>query len=245
MAGGEFRSKERDPIADLACLIARRDASRGSAAIDNRCFQKSASEAGNERPALSDRLQVPVDLNAFEQALKQAYQLRECSHEETGELNDPGDEQYGSNVSRGRTRGPALVMAIIALALVGTAGAFGYRILFGGIVSPTLTPSIKAINQRSTIASVNELQAASSSDARRAAPAITGSIDNVVAQEGQPAAVASSKTDPQALLALENGHATPTADQSVPPQGVKGVVVAPDPPGPPPTSPVLGSGYAV
>src|SRR5690348_2047955 len=126
MAAGKSRSEERDPIADLACLIARRDASRGSAVIDSRCYQKSASEGRNQRPVLSDRLQVPVDLNALDQALKQAYQLRECRHEETRELNDPADEESKSNVPCGRRRGPALVMAIVALALVGTAGAFDY-----------------------------------------------------------------------------------------------------------------------
>jgi hypothetical protein len=245
MATGKSRSdRERDPIADLACLIARRDASRGSAVIDCH-YQKSASEGRNERPVFSDHLQVPVDLNALEQALKQAYQLRECRHEETLELNDPTDEEYKSNVPCRRRRGPALVRAIIALALVGTAAAFDYCITFGGMVSPTLPPSIKAINERSTIASMNEPQAASSSDARRAGPAITGSIDNKVAQEGQPVAVASSKTDPQAPLPRGNGPATPAADQSVPPQAVQGVVMETDPPGPPPTSPVLGSGYAV
>ena len=158
MATGKSRSdRERDPIADLACLIARRAASRGSAVIDIR-YQKSASEGRNERPVFSDHLQVPVDLNALEQALKQAYQLRECRHEETRELNEPSDEQRESYVPRGRRRGPALLMAMIALAVVGTGGAFGYRITFGGMVSPTLPPNIKAINERSTIASVNEAQ---------------------------------------------------------------------------------------
>src|SRR5262245_23780965 len=113
MAAGKSRSEEREPIADLACLIARGDASRGSAVIDSRCYQKSASEGRNERSVLSDHLQVPVDLGALEQVLKQAYQLRECRHEETHELNDRSDELCESNVPRGRRRGLALVMATI------------------------------------------------------------------------------------------------------------------------------------
>jgi hypothetical protein len=239
MAAGKSRpDRERDPIADLAWLLAQRDASRGSAVIDSRCRQKSASEGRNETPVLPAGPQVPVDLNALEQALKQAYELRECSHKETPDVDDPADEAYKAKVPRRR----GLVIAIIGLALVGTAGAFGYRNMFGGMVSPALPPSIKAINELSTIATVNEPQAASSGGARRAGPAITGSIDNMVAQERQQTAVAPSKTDPQASL---NGPATPAADQSMPPQAVQGVVMATDPPGPPPTSPVLSSGYAV
>ena len=46
------------------------------------------------------------------------------------------DEEYQNEVPRVRRRSLTLVMAITGLALVGTAGAFGYRDIFGGSVLP-------------------------------------------------------------------------------------------------------------
>ena len=176
VAADEFRS-DRDPIADLAQLIARGDASRERAAIDRQLRQENASEGRHETRGLPAPAQVLVDLNALEQALEQAYGLHECRRDETSDVDDPVDEEYKSKVPLARRRGRALVMAITGLALMGTAGVFDYRNMFGGSALPTLPPSINAINEPSTIASVNEPQAASSSDPRRADPATTGSIE--------------------------------------------------------------------
>jgi hypothetical protein len=44
-----------------------------------------------------------------------------------------------------------LVMAIFGLAVVGTAGAFGYRAMFGGSVLPTLPPIAKASNEQNPL----------------------------------------------------------------------------------------------
>ena len=74
-------------------------------------------------------------------------------------------------------------MAIFGLALAGTACAVGYRNMFDGSVSPTLPPSIKAINERNTIPSVSDPQAASSGNTREVGPATTGSIDNMISRE--------------------------------------------------------------
>ena len=182
-------------------------------------------------------------LNALEQALEQANGLNECRRDETCDVDDPIDEEYKTEVPRVRRRGVALALAITGLAMVGTAGAFEYRNMFGGSVSPRLPPSIKAVNERNTI--VREPQAASSSDARQVGPATTGSIDNMVAQQGQPAAVAPSKNDPVASLPPGNKLAMPATDQAVPTQAVPRVAAATDPPEPPPTRPVSGSGYTV
>ena len=230
MANNKLRTdRECDPIADLARLITQGDASGGSAAIDYRFRQETASEGRDETPGLPD-------LNALEQALQQEYELHECRHDETRDVDDLADEEYKTKVPRVRRRGLALVMAITALALVGTAGAFDYRNIFGGPVSQTPPPGIKAINERNTIASVSEPQAASNSDARQVGPANTGSIDNTVALEGQPATVGPLKP-------RENEPAMPATGQAVPTQAVPRVAVATDPGQPP--SPVLGSGYAV
>jgi hypothetical protein len=108
-----------------------------------------------------------------------------------------------------------MIVAIIGLALVGSACAVGYRNMFAGSVSPTLPPSIAAINEPNTIRSVSEAPAASSGNTRDG-PVTTGSIDNMDSREGQPAAVGTSKAAPGALLPRASVPATPTAGQGVP-----------------------------
>ena len=105
----------------------------------------------------------------------------------------------------------------------------GYRDMFGGSVSATLPPSI-AINERNTIASVSEPQAASDGNAREVGPATTGSIDNLVSREGHPAAVGTSKSAPRASLPPVSAPAMPASGQAVPKQAVpRAAVAAPAP----------------
>ena len=126
-------------------------------------------------------------------AAEEEYQDSEVPHY-------PVEEEYQDNeVLRVRRHSLTLIMAIFGLALVGSACAVGYRNMFAGSVSPTLPPSIKAINEPNTIASVSEPQAESSGNARKIGPATTGSIDNMVSREDQPADVGPPQKPPRAL----------------------------------------------
>ena len=129
--------RERDPIAELARLITQADQYREGAAADNRFHWETASERHhNEPPGLSPAPQLPADLHAPEQA----YELDECGHDdEAYDVEDQSsagdDERYlRTEVPRVRRRSLALMIAITGLALMGTAGAFGYRKMFGGSV---------------------------------------------------------------------------------------------------------------
>src|SRR5262249_37749193 len=106
------------------------------------------------------------------------------------------EEQYQDNdVPRVHRRRLTLVMAMLGLALVGSACAVGYHNMFGGPVSPALSPTTKAINDRNRIASVSsEPQAEGNGNARQIDPATTGSIDNMGSREEQPATIAPPKT---------------------------------------------------
>ena len=53
---------------------------------------------------------------------------------------------------RARRRGLALMIAMTGLALLGAAGAFGYREMFGGSVLPTPPPTITASNEPHKVA---------------------------------------------------------------------------------------------
>jgi SPOR domain len=61
------------------------------------------------------------------------------------ETDQPHDEEdYDEAPTRRRRSGLVMVAAVLGLAVLGTAGAFAYRAMFGGSIMPTLPPIIKA-----------------------------------------------------------------------------------------------------
>ena len=90
------------------------------------------------------------------------------------------------------------MMAITGLALVGTAGAFGYREMFRGSVLATPPPIITASNEPNKIAPASsEPQAKNSGNARQDGAVTTGSIENLVSREEQPATIEPPKAAPR------------------------------------------------
>ena len=242
-----FRSdRERDPIAELARLIAEADAHEESAPSDNRFREEIVSDGYDETPELPPAPQLAVDLNEHEQAFErdencsgaQAYDVGSqlyAAEEEHQDSEVPpyaaGEEYQKNEVMRARRRSLTLLVAIFGLALIGTACAVGYRDMFGGSDSPRLPPIIKALNERSRIAPVpSEPQAESSGNGRQIGPATTGSIDNMVSRQQQPATIGPPKAAPRASLPRARVPATPAASQLVPDQAVPPVAVAADPP---------------
>ena len=232
MASKRFRSgRESDPIAELARLIAQADSHEGSAPADNRLREETASDGHDEIPELPPALQLAVYLNEDEPASERD---EHCSDDQACDVDDdvsaaeqeyqdsevphyPVEEEHqDSEVLRVRPHSLTMIVAIIGLALVGSACAVGYRNMFAGSVSPTLPPSITAINEPNTIPSVSEAPAASSGNTREIGPVTTGSIDNMDSREDQPAAVGPSKAAPGALLPRASVPATPAAGQAVP-----------------------------
>jgi hypothetical protein len=252
-----FRSdRERDPIAELARLIAQADTQEESAPSDNRLRQETVSVDYEETPELPPAPQLAVDLNDDDQscehdehrsddqacgvdddlsAAEQQYQDSEFPHDPErrgGEIpHYPVEEEHQDcEALRVRRHRLTLAMAIIGLALVGSACAVGYRNMFAGSVSPMPPPSVKAISEAKTIPSVSEKQAPSHVDAREAGPATTGSIDNMAPREDQPAGVWPSKAATRASLPRESAPATRAASQAVPKQAVpRAAVTAPAP----------------
>ena len=228
--------RERDPIAELARLIAQADSHEESAPSDSRSPEKILSDGHDETPELPPAPQLAVDLSEHDQtyerdghysddqrydvdddlfAAEQEYQDSEVPHYPVEE------EHRDSEALRVRRRGLTLLMATIGLALIGSACAVGYRNMFGGSVSPTLPPSVKAINERNMIPSVSDPQAASSGNARQISPATTGSIDSMVSREDQPTTVGPSKPAPRALLPRASTPPTPAAGQAAPKPAVQ------------------------
>jgi hypothetical protein len=81
-----FRSdRERDPIAELARLIAQADTQEESAPSDNRLRQETVSVDDEETPELPPAPERTVDLNEHEQACERDGQ---CAYYEAYDVDD-------------------------------------------------------------------------------------------------------------------------------------------------------------
>ena len=74
------------------------------------------------------------------------YEYENDDHAYRGADDAAADEYFDKAPAPRRRNGLLVIMAVLALTVVGTAGAFGYRAMFGGSVLPTLPPIIKAGN---------------------------------------------------------------------------------------------------
>jgi hypothetical protein len=232
MTNNKFRSgRERDPIAELAQLIAEADP-----ALDNRFRRETASEGHDEAPAVPPAPQLPADVRAPEQA----HVLDEYRHDdEAYDADNPpraSHEDYQTEAPRVRQRGLALMTAMTGLALLGTAGAVGYREMFGGSVIATPPPIITASSEPNKIAPVfGEPQGKNSGSARQDGADTTGSIEKLISREEQPATIEPPKGAPPRVGAP--AAPTPaTAGQPIPNQARPHVVAVADPAGPPPNA---------
>ena len=72
---------------------------------------------------------------------------------EAGGMPPPHDDEFYDDEPRGgRRKGLLTVVAVLALAVIGTAGAFGYRSMFGHAGSSGPPPIIRASNEPSKVA---------------------------------------------------------------------------------------------
>ena len=128
----------------------------------------------------------------------------------------PADHDYQETRNPGRRTALVAVMAIFGLVVVGSAGAFGYRAMFGGSVLPTLPPIIKASNGPNKIAL--DPQAGAASNAAQAV-ATTGSTENLVSREEQPVTIDAPKSAPRVVSTIP----IVTNGQSAMPPGMSGM----------------------
>ena len=153
-------------------------------------------------------------------APEQAYELDEYrDDDEAYDADNPpyaSHKEYQTEVPRARRPGLALTIAMTGLALLGTAGAFGYREMFGGSVIATPPPIITASNEPNKIAPVSgEPQAKNSGNARLDGADTTGSIEKLVSREEQPATIEPPKGAPPRVGAL-TAPTPATAGQLIP-----------------------------
>jgi hypothetical protein len=226
----------RDPIAELARLIAQVDPYRESAPVHNRFRQETASESHDETPGPPPAPQLPADLNRPEQT----QELDEYRDDEAYDVDDQtcaGDEEYQTEVPRRRRR--SLALALAGLALMGTAGAFVYRDIFADSVLPTPPPIVTASDEpNKTAPASSEPQAKNSGNARQVGPITTGSTEKLVSWEEQPATIEPPKGAPRNPSPHVGAPAAPTpaADSQPKTNQVIPHIAAANPAGPSPNA---------
>ena len=127
---------------------------------------------------------------------------RRNTPQEAGE--DYGDyaDDYYEEPPRPRQRGGLVVMmAVLGLVIVGTAGAFAYRAMFGTVAFPSLPPIIKAsIAPNKIVPSNGDAQA----DYNRAtqAAATQAAADKLVSREEQPVSMEPPKVGSRVVATI-------------------------------------------
>jgi hypothetical protein len=170
-------------------------------------------------------------------------------HYQAGELEHGGADAYASEQyyddapSQRRGAGFIVVMAVLGLAVIGTAGAFAYRAMYGGSILAGLPPIIKASNGPNKI-----MPSYADSQARNLAQAgapNAGSTEKLVSREEQPLNVEPPKIAPRVVATIPITSApspvpppapssAPVSAAATPPPGLTvGPSVAPPPPMPP------------
>jgi len=107
----------------------------------------------------------------------------ECEDEGHSDETYAYDDEYSEDQVPRRRSGFVFVAAVFALAVLGTAGAFAYRAVFGGPVLPALPPIIKAEGGPNKIIPST---ANSQGEPARDADANTGSRERLVSREERP-----------------------------------------------------------
>ena len=103
-----------------------------------------------------------------------------------------------------KRRAVALISALLGLAVLGTAGAFGYRAMFGGSMLPSLPPIIKADN------SPNKIVPADSANAQAAGNGASAP-DKLVSREERPVDVPAPGNAPRVVSTIPVPAPTPNS----------------------------------
>ena len=202
-------------------------------AASSRYFSGPAAKFGGFRQDGSDY--VPVDDAQYGNEPVPPFVAAPSEHGYgVDEQEHHGDQAYGADDYNDeapipRRGGLVVVMAVLGLAVIGTAGAFGYRAMFGSSVLPTLPPIIKASNGPNKIVpTYGDAQANN-----QPGVASAGSTENLVSHEEQPVKMEPPKA-PRVVSTIPISPGQSAAPAA--PAAVAGLPAAASPGGPPPAS---------
>ena len=135
-------------------------------------------------------------LQGYGNAPEQTSELDEHYADGTYDADDQpcaNEDEYLDQATRVRRPKLVVAMAIFSLALVGTAGAFGYRAMISGALLPVVAPIIKATNQPIKIVAASNEPHAKNDNASQVDTLTTGSIEKMVSREEQPVTIVPPK----------------------------------------------------
>jgi len=143
------------------------------------------------------------------------------------------EDYYDEAPSSRRRGGLVVVMAVLGLAVLGTAGAFGYRAMFGGSVLPALPPIIKpASGPNKIMPSHGDSQAGISSQG--SLPGV-GSGEKLVSHEERPVDIQEPpKAEPRIVSTIPIVPGQNAASPGVAEAAAPNAPAAPWPPAPSP-----------
>jgi hypothetical protein len=149
--------------------------------------------------------------------------------------NYADEDHYDDEAAQPRRGGFVVVIAVLALAVLGTAGAFGYRAMFGGSVLSSLPPIIKASNGPIKIMPRDGDASASSGD--QTGMAGSGSREQLAPPAEQPLDVQSSaKISPRVISTIpispDASAGAPTGETTIASGGAPQIEGGPFPPAP-------------
>jgi hypothetical protein len=149
------------------------------------------------------------------------------------EAGDQGYDQADEEAPPARRSGTIVIVAVLGLAVLGTAGALGYRAMFGGSVIPSLPPIIKPGDSPIKIVPQHDAQAGATNQADADAKDTT---DQLVNHEEQPVNIQSANNPVPRVVTtipvISNAPDAPLPDTQPPPAASGPVLAAPA--GPPP-----------
>ena len=126
--------------------------------------------------------------------------------------DDYADDEYDDEAEAPRRGGTVVIAALVGLAVLGTAGALGYRALSGGSVIPSFPPIIKPADGPIRVKPDQQAQVPNSG---QAGP-INGTGEHVVTNQEQPVDVQSGNSIPRMIKTI------PVVPNGSPDPGVTG-----------------------
>lgn len=162
-----------------------------------------------EEPRYDDEHDPIQDLPAFLPRLRDdRYSYAQDGRQDRGQAyaedqqGDPDDPSYAledyeeEEAPTRKRRGFAIVAGVLGLMVLGTAGAFAYRTMFGGSMMPSLPPIIKADN------TPNKIVPAGNANASGQATSNAGAPDKLVSREEKPVDVPAAANTPRVVSTI-------------------------------------------
>jgi len=179
------------------------------------------------------------------EAYSERYDAKSAQHDAADDYA-PLDEYEEEALQRRRRGGSIAIVAILGLAVLGTAGAFAYRSMFGGSVLPALPPIIKASDGPNKI--VPNSGASPNNPSSQADASGAGAGNKLVSHDEQPVDVRQLVKPAPHVVATVPVFPDPNSSPMIPqtrPQSAMATGSLPANPGPAPTSPPMSGGVTV